>query len=349
MSRVCFYLWMFICSYGWAQLDSNQTFIVPTGPSQSLEEESSNSRRYTVRPLPPKNKTPINKEKDSAGESVPVPAPGPAPTPAPIPVPVHSPLLNNSDEVQNAILKDTRAATFRRPSFVEIQLAPGLIYTDSKSNYWYRDYRSTSPGLNANASLWISPTFGFKFSFISSLGGDVSTGPTDLSKTAVSQQWVNYGIQFRNWKDQSNTNTELEFGVKYSEFEFQPPLDSANRARLKTSGVSLFMQAKFRQTAIRKSFVEFEVMPKAIHKEVPTALILHSGDKVDSSQIGIKFGNIYSLYESNSIFWSLNSSLEKNVFKGIASPTDPATNQALDGVTVYNRSVMFFIGYQWGD
>ena len=332
MSRVCLLIPLIFCSYSHAQVDSHQTFIVPTGSSQSLEEESSTSRRYTVRPSQTKPKLPKEKEIKNLDPVAPVTPMAPSPKDE-----------NTSIEIKPEPL------IYRRPSFIEVQVAPGLVYVDSKSNYWYRRYQSTSPGINLNASLWVAPSFGFKCAFTSSLGGDVSSGPADLSKTAVSQQWVDYGIQFRNWNSQSGSKSQLEYGVKYSEFQFQPPLDSANRARLKTSGASFFIQAKIPQTPERKSFVHFEIMPKGIHKEVPTGVQLRSGDKVDSSQVGIKFGNIHSLVDGNSIFWSLNSSLEKNVFKGIASPIDPATNQALNGVTVYNRTVMFFIGYQWGD
>ncbi|MDZ4662817.1 MAG: hypothetical protein SGJ18_14485 [Pseudomonadota bacterium] len=335
MSRVYLLLVILFCNYGRAQVDSPQTFIVPTGPSQSLEEESSTSRRYTVRPLQPKLKATKEKEPKTLDPISTQPATAKS-------------NLEPKEEIISTEIKSD-PLPFRRPSFIEIQIAPGLVYVDSKSNYWYRKYQSTSPGFNVNASLWIAPNFGFKCAFISSIGGDVSSGPADLSKTAVSQQWVNYGIQFRNWKSQSDSNSELDFGVKYSEFQFQPPLDSANRGRLKTTGASFFLQAKIPQSRNLKTFVEFEIMPKATHKEVSTTVQLRSGDKVDSSQVGIKIGNIHSLADGNSIFWSLNSSLEKNVFKGIASPIDPATNQLLNGVTVYNRTVMFFIGYQWGD
>lgn len=334
MSRVCLLLIILLSAAAKAQIDSPQTFIVPTGTSQSLEEESSTSRRYTVKPNQPKPKPKDSKNLDSIAPVSPDSPP-------------KSMVETKRDGLANT--NSPQPENYRRPNFIEIQIAPGLIYVDSKSNYWYRKYQSSSPGISANASLWISPNFGLKCGLITSLGGDVSSGPTDLSKTAVSQQWTNYGVQFRNWKSQVESGSELDFGVKYSEFQFQPPIDSANRARLKSSGASFFIHAKFRQSDHRKTFVEFEIMPKATHKEIPTGLQLRSGDKVDSSQVGLKLGTTYSLTDGNSIFWSLNSSLEKNVFKGVASPTDPASNQALDGVTVYNRNVMFFVGYEWGD
>ncbi len=324
-----------------AQTESPQTFIVPTGQSQSLEETSASSRRYTVKPSSGKTKPKETKEKEQKVNEPDYVDPIQLRPSTPEPTP--------STQVQNPTIPSETDEESERPTFIDVQVAPGIAFVDSESNYWYRDYQSSAPAVMLNASMWVSGYFGFKCGFISTFGADITAGPTDQSRINIGQQWFNYGIQFRNWKTESKLSTELHYGVRYSEFQMQAPLDSANRPRLKTTGVSAFIHARFPHKKDVSSFVEFELTPKANHKEIPTVLTLKSGDKVETSQVGLKFGRSYSLMDGNNIFWSLNSSFEKNIFKGTAVPNDPATNQTVNGVSVNNRTVMFFVGYQWSD
>lgn len=329
MFSVLFYLILSIVSFSQAQENSNATLILPSGSTQSLENQESVSRRYTVKPAP-------TRPKSREVKKVEVPATEPvAATPTPVAVPV-------------AEAKPVEAAVEPyHPGLVEVRFAPSFIYSDSKSNYWFREYNSASPAVSISTSIWLSPTFGLQCSYLSSLGAEISASPTDVSHIAVSHQWFTFGLQTREY-DPNETNSQIIYGLKYSDYQFLAPLDSQYRSRLKTSGIGLYMRMVGAKRNSYANVFEVEIYPQTKHKEVQTSITLNSGDKVETNSLAIGVGQVFDIVEQSHFFWNLRASFEKSNFTGTANTADPHTSQTPTGVTVTNQTYLLEFGYQWG-
>ncbi len=330
MFSILFSLIVFNSNFAQAQGGPNPTLILPTGTTQSLEDQDSVSRRYTVKPSTPRPKSREVKDtketkKEVSAEVISQPAPA----------------------ANIEVAKEIEEEHSSEPGLVEVRLAPGFLYSDSKSNYWFRDYNSASPSISISTSIWLSHSFGLECSYLSSLGAEIPGSPTDVSHIPVSHQWFTFGLQGRQY-DPNNASAQFIYGLKYSDYQFQAPLDSQFRSRLKTSGVGIYLKMVGAKNQERSNIFEVEIYPQTKHKEVQTNITLNSGNKVETNAITLGFGQLYNIYERNHFFWNLRASFEKNNFSGAANTVDPKTSQTPSGVTVTNQTYLLEFGYQWG-
>ncbi len=300
--------------------------ILPSGTTQSLEDQESVSRRYTVKPAPARPKSKEVKKPE---------APNVEPPPPPQPI----------QNVEPKAVENTQDS--EEPGLVEVRFAPGFLYSDSKSNYWFREYNSASPSVSISTSIWLSHSFGLQCSYLSSLGAEISGSPSDVSHVPVSHQWFSFGLQAREYNPEE-TNSQLIYGLKYSDYQFLAPLDSQYRSRLKTSGVGLYLKVVSPKRHSRARFFEVEIYPQTKHKEVQTGITLNSGDKVETNSISLGFGQMFKIVEQSHFFWSIKAGFEKSNFTGAANTADPKTTQTPSGVTVTNQTYLLEFGYQWG-
>lgn len=314
-----------------AQQSLPQTLGLPTGGAQSLESEDGISKRYTVKPASrPKSKE-VKKE--------------------------NPPVEKRVETVNTAVTEEAGTKPVEIPivekeatlSYLEIKAAPALIYTESKSNYWFRNYNLSSPGVSLDASMWLSNSFGFRFSYISTLGAEIAASPNDYSHTPASQQWFGLALQFRNF-DPTDTSSQFIYGLRYNDYQFQVPLDSDFRLRLKTSGVGIFFSAYTPTSKKNKwNYLELEVAPQQKHKEVQTNNSISSGDNAETNSVSLTLGRLHQLMPQNNVYWQVKATLEKTIFSGSASTADPQTTQTPEGVTVTNQTLSLQIGYQWSN
>lgn len=334
MFSIVLSLILFSLNFVNAQEGANPTLILPTGTTQSLENQDSVSRRYTVKPSAPRPKSRDAKDlkdnKEVKKETTPEVTPQPLPT--------------TNAEIEKEVIEEPSNSEL---GLVEVRLAPGFLYSDSKSNYWFRDYNSASPSISISTSIWLSRSFGLECSYLSSLGAEIPGSPTDVSHTPVSHQWFTFGLQGRQF-DPSKTDAQFIYGLKYSDYQFQAPLDSQFRSRLKTSGIGVYFKMVGAKKQEHSNILEVEIYPQTKHKEVQTSITLNSGDKVETNAIALGFGQLYSIYDRNHFFWNLRASFEKSNFSGAANTADPKTSQTPSGVTVTNQTYLLEFGYQWG-
>jgi hypothetical protein len=309
-----------------AQEGSSPTLILPSGSTQSLDNQDSVSGRYTVKPAPARPKSREAKKEVPAAE----------PVVAPQPPPVTAQAEQKTEEIPA-----------NEPGLVEVRFAPGFLYNDSNSNYWFREYNSASPSVSISTSIWLSHSFGLECSYLSSLGAEIPGSPTDVSHIPVSHQWFTFGLQARDYNPQE-TSSQFIYGLKYSDYTFQAPLDSQYRSRLKTSGIGIYLKMIGAKNETRSNVFEVEIYPQTKHKEVQTTITLNSGDKVETNAIALGFGQLYKVHDRSHFFWNFRTSFEKNNFSGTANTVDPKTSQTPSGVTVTNQTYLLEFGYQWG-
>ncbi|OQW51147.1 MAG: hypothetical protein A4S09_10630 [Proteobacteria bacterium SG_bin7] len=332
MFSIFFGLVVLIANFSNAQEGSNPTLILSTGTTQSLEDQESVSRRYTVKPSTPRPKSREPKDiKENKKEVNVEPLSQVAPA-------------TNTDIAQDEEKEDLQSSN---PGLVEVRIAPGIFYSDSKSNYWFRQYSSASPSISINAAIWLSHSFGLQCSYLSSLGAEISGSPSNVSHIPVSHQWFTFGLQAREYNP-NQTSAQFVYGLKYSDYQFQAPLDSQFRSRLKTSGVGIYLKMVGEKNRGHSNIFEVEIYPQTKHKEVQTSITLNSGEKVETNSVTLGFGQTYSVYQRNHFFWNLRASFEKNNFSGSANVADPKTSQTPTGVTVTNQTYLLEFGYQWG-
>lgn len=332
MFSILFSLIVSFVSFSYSQESSNPTLILPSGSTQSLEEQESVSRRYTVKPATARPKSRETKKVEA---------------PYPDPVTASVPPTQQSQSPAAEAKSSEASQTSSEPGLVEVRFAPSFLYTDSKSNYWFREYNSASPAVSVSTSIWLSHSFGLQCSYLSTLGAEISGSPNDVSHVPVSHQWFTFGLQAREY-DPNETNSQMIYGLKYSDYQFLAPLDSQYRSRLKTSGVGLYLRMISAKKNNRANVFEVEIFPQTKHKEVQTGITLNSGDKVETNSIAVGVGQLFKIVEQNHFFWNLKASFEKSNFTGNANTADPKTSQTPTGVTVTNQTYLLEFGYQWG-
>lgn len=331
MFFVILHLSLLIADLGFSQDISGPTLILPTSTGQSLEDTETSSRRYTVKPAVTRQKVKeAKKSEELTTNPIALEKTEPPASANPIPMAV------------------SQEATKKSPSHLEISFAPTFIYSDFKSSYWYRNYNLTSPGLKVGTSLWINPGFGFYCSYLSTIGAEINSAPTSDSRVAVTQQWFSFGLQFREYNPES-TDQQIIYGLRYTDYQFQVPLENQHRVRLKTSGPSLYLRFLSSRKENKINTFEVEISPQLKHKEIQTSVDLNSGDKVDTNAISLSLGRIYKLVNESNMYWNFKSSFEKSIFTGNANRSDPITTQTPSGVSVTNQTLMLEFGYIWSN
>ncbi len=237
----------------------------------------------------------------------------------------------------------------RRLNILEISFAPAFIYNDSRSTYMFRDFVTGGPGFSAEAGVWLSPFFGVHTSYTSTLAGHVGSS-ADGSKNVTSvHQWLQVGLRGRKFLSLGRMSPSLTFGADYHEYQMRIPRDAELRASLKTTGVALNIESEWPSSERLSWLLGMTVLPKAQHKEGPSAIDLRSGGNVETNGLGLTVGGRLHFSRASSLYFKLSQFVEKNMFSGQATPIDPATGVAPTGVPVLNSFTILQLGYTWGN
>lgn len=231
---------------------------------------------------------------------------------------------------------------------IEINISPGFIYVDSKSNYSYRNYISPSPYALIGSRIWLTPMLGVYGNYGLSTGADVSEGSNGQSKTAVTHENIDLGIDFRKFFGLSRRSNSVIFGIHYSENKFLVPSDSTKRLKTKSSGLGIHYSSRFPVAPSYAWVFGARIEPKLNHTELPTGLTIMSGSGVESSRVGVNFGGEFKLSRQHQMIWDISVNSEKNLFSGSAYSVDPETGLTPEGVSIINNQVLFTFGYRWG-
>lgn len=237
----------------------------------------------------------------------------------------------------------------RRLNLVELSVAPGYLYNDSSSNYFYRRYSTSSPSIGVQADVWFSSELALHGSYLGTLSGSVNDSFSGIRNASASQQWFNIGIRSRKFFGPDIESPVIIFGLDYFEYQFYVPADTALRERLRSAGAQLSVEVEVPNGGGRSWVVGATLSPKLQHKESATAVNFQSGGSVDANAVGINVGMRLQLERRNAVFFKLSHSVEKNLFSGDATLPDPILGMTPSGVTVTNSFTLIQFGYTWGD
>lgn len=236
-----------------------------------------------------------------------------------------------------------------RHNFVEVSVAPGYLYMNSKSDYWYRKFHSAAPGLGVGAEFWLTPFFSLQSTYFTTFAADMTAQYDSNRKVNTDHRLFNAGIQFRKFFSMSRKSPNLVFGINYDETQLLVPKSEPQRPRLKTTGVALRLEATLPKTTTRAWVVGAEFLPKIKVTEIQTGLDLQSGKKPTSYGFKFSFGQDFNFNRNHKVFWRLSHRIDKTVYEGTATLNDPITGTAPSGVSVTQGTSLFQFGFTWGD
>ncbi len=231
---------------------------------------------------------------------------------------------------------------------IEVNIMPGLISNQSKSNYSFRNYNTFSPKISLGASFWLTPFMGLYGDYTTSMGSDVVSDGGVGSRISAVQEWTELGFDIRKFFGMSRKANSLQFGIHMSEYKFTVPGDDTHRVNLRSSGIGLHLLTRIPVAPSYSWVFGGKLIPRVQHSEIGTGVDLSSGQTGESTRVDLMVGGEFKLARQNQIVWNLTSSFEKNQFNGQANITDPERGVAPKGVSVENTFVIFSLGYRWG-
>ena len=350
-----------------AQIDPSSAMLLNSGSSSvrvPVRDSGLDSGRYTVKPRTGGDVQ--RREQVIKVSPTPTPAPALKPNPTPPPAPTPSAVLIpagpqtpqstfDSQEDVNAEIESQTAQPSksgvdeRRETMLELSFAPGYLYNESRSTFANRNYFLSAPMMSVDATVWVTPTIGLKTTFIGSLNANVTDSLDNTRNAGASDQWFTAGVRSRHFFGDSSQAPIIQLGLDYREFEFKIPSDAQLRNKLLTTGVFLTLESEVPTSSFGSWVFGADFGPRLQHKEIGNASPFTTGDGVTTTTVGLHLGARYRFDRTQSLFWKISYSAEKNLFTGSTSINDPVTGQPQTNVSVTNSTSMFQLGYTWSD
>tara|TARA_B100001248_G_scaffold262484_1_gene258748 strand:+ start:9640 stop:10647 length:1008 start_codon:yes stop_codon:yes gene_type:complete len=233
-----------------------------------------------------------------------------------------------------------------RNNVLEVQVAPGIMYVESDSPYYYRDYRTYSPSLALSAKIWLSPYMGFHASYTTSTGADVVDDLNGSNQSIVSHEIFQYSLSRRKFL--SAGSSFLEFSLDYKSYNFKVPSDSSYRANIKSNfyGFGFSYTDKIHHRLSKQWLIKLYMFGSESEDTVTTNF--RSGELNKSYSVQIQRQWKYRINRKHSFFINLQYIFDTHIYEGQATPADPKTGSNLEGVDVDTSFGLFQLGYEWG-
>ena len=364
-----------VCAFGGAakaQLDPSSALLMNGNAPTDSGGAAIDSGRYTIRPKAEPSPAPVpralaKRAKSDGSDLAPVTVTIPNSTPIPmIPTPVLTsasvsvtPAKNTKSskpESKSSAPSTPVLASVTRPAellridhFLDLGVSLGYLYNGSDSTYSFRNYSIAAPVVAGDANVWVTPTFGVHGSYMTSYNGSVSDSNNGSRNVAVSETWLNLGIRGREFFGSDLMAPSLTFGIDYINFGMQTSSDAKTRESLLSSGVKLSLEAEIPVSYSRSWTIGMEISPFLSHSEGTTSINFQSGTGNSAVEAGLSIGSRYRFSRSETIFFKLSESIERDLFSGSASLVDPVTGAAPSNVSVTNSFTILQFGYSWGD
>ncbi len=345
-----------------AQVDASSRLLLNPGPKNKTVEVY-DSERYTVRPktktpvvidfdkqtpkvAAPKTDTPKIETEVEVKHKIVQPAPQPiSPAAAALPEPVSAvpePVATEPDYENWLSEEDPRRNT------IEIEVAPGMMYNASNSNYWFHQHFSASPSFEAGFQVWFLSNFGIKTSYTSSFGASIDASVANKDALEVEHHFFSAGLRYKKIFGLSKTSRTFIFGIDFDNYQFEVPGDATQRIKLNTQGLKLSVETILPEDASTAWVVGAEFLPSLAREEKATGISVDSGNDLKTFALGLSVGKKYSLTRKNQFFWKLYHRVENSIYGGTASAVDPVTSRTPAGVSVQNSTTLFQFGFLWG-
>lgn len=350
-------------------LDSGRYTVRPKSDSSSRREETRSPRRAQSFGEPEttslqtpaaasqestsrENENPSTETKNEAGSlGVPQPAKaGVAPAETSEPKATDKGLEETSEKsTQSSGEPSESLVGDRRLNLLELSVAPAYIYNNSDSSFFYRNYFASAPAISVSANVWLNPNLGLSTSYLGTLSGHVNDSFDGSKNSVATQQWFTAGVRSRQFFGGSPGSSLLVFGLDYYEYQFRVASDAVLRQRLRSTGVRLSVETELPTSPRHSWTLGFSLLPRLSHKEEATGIEFQSGSGVETNTVSLSLGSRFEFDRTSAVYWKLSHMIEKNLFSGDASVSDPIRGVTPSGVAVTNSFTIFELGYTWGD
>lgn len=359
LRSLVFILCLLLFTDALAQLDPSSVLLLNRG-STSSGDSAIDSGRYTIRPRDPNRREeprPISGRRTNRGDEANEEATDLPPVTVTIPEPPES--ADKPAEVADAQVEPKGEPEqrplppplemSRRYNLVELSFAPGYLYSDSSSEFFYRNYTMAAPVLSVDANVWLNPNFALNGSYLSTLSGHINDSLGGSRNVPATHEWFTAGLRLREFFGKDVLANSVTFGVDYFDYKFRVPADAEYREKLSSTGIRVSLEAEIPVTAFRSWLFGVSFSPKLQHREEATETDVRSGSNVDANAVSISIGGRMLFERKGGVFWKVSHSVEKDLFSGEASDKDPKTDEIPTGVSVTNSITIFTFGYTWGN
>lgn len=236
-----------------------------------------------------------------------------------------------------------------RRNKVEVQVAPGWSYTQSRSSYSPRDYHTSYPSLRLRANVWLTPAIGLvgqlQFSMGASLPGDSTIDSRDTTRFET----VDLGIRFRSFQEYSKGSSSQEVGLFFIDDSTQVASDSLTRLKLRSTGFGIGVWSRNPAASGSSAWhLGGGFAPRMVHVEDATGWTGQSGSPLENIRMLLEVSREEILSRKSQILYGIKWTGERNAFDGAATAADPLTGLTPTNVSVTNSTATFFFGYRWG-
>ena len=236
------------------------------------------------------------------------------------------------------------------PSFplIQIEVAPGFLYADSSSSYFFKKYSFFSQGGSVASEFFVIPFLSIEGHYMGSLGARLKAVNSYDSFNISYQKW-HVSINTHQYKIGQEKTPSLTYGMFFSESQLNVSNDALTRTALKTSGFGLHFRTRLNTSNSNKRWrMGASWAPALVHNEKKGGLDLKSGEKVRSGEIGLHIGQEYQFSHNGFVFWDIKVSNQYNQFSGSPDLLDPQTGVTPKNVSVTETKTFFRFGYHWG-
>jgi hypothetical protein len=233
-----------------------------------------------------------------------------------------------------------------RANVLSISIAPAYFYESSQSEYSFRRYTSNGPAISGTMNLWLTPFFGLQSKYFASVTGAVRAGPVDVVPMDVLV--FDAGLRFRKHFGYSRKAAHLSWGLDWHDSSDKIARDSTVNVSRRSSGMNFALEAAVPASNTYAHTFDLGIQPRLHHSEPATGASARSGEKNETNAISLAIGGEWILDRRNQVFWKSQYNIERSLFQGPASATDPHTGGTPTGVSVTNSQLIFYFGFKWG-
>jgi hypothetical protein len=231
---------------------------------------------------------------------------------------------------------------------IEINLLPGVISMNSKSNLDYRDFKATSPAWLVGGEFWLTPFMGLYGSYTSTVGGDIGSSATSGDKISAQQEWTEIGFDLRKYFGMSRRAKSISFGVDYTGSKLTVPSDSTYREDLSSDAIGFHVLARLPVAPNYAWTFGGRLAPRVNVSEKNTALNLSSGSSPQAIRVGANVGGEFKMSRAHQLVWQLSLSYEKVKYGDQSNLPDLGTGSPVSGVSIDSTTTFLQFGYRWG-
>lgn len=235
-----------------------------------------------------------------------------------------------------------------RPKILTLDIRPGVIINDSKSNYSYRDYKTVFSSIFVGGDVWFNKNLAVHGGMLFSLDADLDGNDANKSKVPAKYEHLDLGFKYKRYFGEGVGSQSLEFSGLYLDHGLNISSGSLLRAQLKSRGLGLGVVTNFVTSEKFSWFLGAKIFPKITHTESNDGVPIESGSDPESSRLEFNLGTEWALDGGNSLVFRVDYALEKNLFDGQPLAVDPETGLSPKNVGVENSFLGFSLGYRWG-